>query len=177
MAFTAQYAIGGQGGVDVGTVFAAMVGVHALIGIGEGLITAAVVGAVLAVRPDLVTALASYDIRTDRTAAGRGAASGFVVAGLVAAFVLVAFVAPNASPNPDGLERVAEDTGFIQRAEDHSIRGPLADYGVAGIESETLGTIISGVVGIVITFALGLILAGVARRTRRDAVPEEPIHT
>jgi cobalt/nickel transport system permease protein len=38
----------------VGTVLAAMVGVHTLIGIGEGVITALTVGVVLGVRPDLV---------------------------------------------------------------------------------------------------------------------------
>jgi len=54
MAFVLEYAIGGAGGASVGTVAAAMGGVHALIGIGEGLITALVVGAVLATRPDLV---------------------------------------------------------------------------------------------------------------------------
>jgi len=55
MAFVLEYAIGGAGGASVGTVAAAMGGVHVLIGIGEGLITALVVGAVLATRPDLVT--------------------------------------------------------------------------------------------------------------------------
>ena len=54
VAFVVEYAIGGAGGVPVGTVFAAMVGVHALIGIGEGIITALTVGVVLGVRPDLV---------------------------------------------------------------------------------------------------------------------------
>jgi cobalt/nickel transport system permease protein len=54
LGFSLQYAIGGEGGVDAGTVTAAMVGVHALIGIGEGIITALVVGSVMATRPDLV---------------------------------------------------------------------------------------------------------------------------
>ncbi len=54
IAFVLEYAIGGAGGASVGTVAAAMGGVHVLIGIGEGLITALVVGAVLATRPDLV---------------------------------------------------------------------------------------------------------------------------
>jgi cobalt/nickel transport system permease protein len=54
MAFVVEYAVGGTGGASVGTVFAAMVGVHTLIGIGEGIITALTVGAVLAARPDLV---------------------------------------------------------------------------------------------------------------------------
>jgi cobalt/nickel transport system permease protein len=54
LGFSLQYAIGGEGGVDPGTVTAAMVGVHVLIGIGEGIITALVVGSVMATRPDLV---------------------------------------------------------------------------------------------------------------------------
>ncbi len=54
LAFVVQYAVGGAGGADLGTVFALMTGLHVLIGIGEGVITAATVGAVAAVRPDLV---------------------------------------------------------------------------------------------------------------------------
>lgn len=54
LVFTFEYAIGGNGAASVGTVAAAMVGVHILIGIGEGVITAMAVGSVLAVRPDLV---------------------------------------------------------------------------------------------------------------------------
>jgi cobalt/nickel transport system permease protein len=54
LAFTAEYALGGAGGASLGSVAAAMVGVHLLIGIGEGVITALTVAAVLAVRPDLV---------------------------------------------------------------------------------------------------------------------------
>jgi cobalt/nickel transport system permease protein len=53
-AFVLEYALGGTGGASVGTVLAAMVGVHTLIGIGEGVITALTVGVVLGVRPDLV---------------------------------------------------------------------------------------------------------------------------
>ncbi|WP_026004433.1 energy-coupling factor ABC transporter permease [Streptomyces sp. AA1529] len=54
VAFTAIYALGGTTDVSLGKVFGAMVGVHVLIGIGEAVITAATVGAVVAVRPDLV---------------------------------------------------------------------------------------------------------------------------
>jgi len=54
LSFVLQYAVGGAGGASAGTVATAMGGVHLLIGIGEGLITALVVGAVLASRPDLV---------------------------------------------------------------------------------------------------------------------------
>jgi cobalt/nickel transport system permease protein len=54
LAFVVEYAVGGTGGAPAGTVAAAMVGVHTLIGIGEGIITALTVGVVLGVRPDLV---------------------------------------------------------------------------------------------------------------------------
>lgn len=54
IAFTLEYAIGGTGTFSFGTVLAAMVGTHVLIGVGEGIITALTVGAVLAVRSDLV---------------------------------------------------------------------------------------------------------------------------
>ena len=54
LAFTVEYAIGGNDAVGVGTVAAAMVGVHSLIGIGEAVITVLTVGAVLSARPDLV---------------------------------------------------------------------------------------------------------------------------
>jgi cobalt/nickel transport system permease protein len=54
LAFTLEYAVGGTGTASVPTVAGAMVGVHVLIGVGEGVITALVVGAVLATRPDLV---------------------------------------------------------------------------------------------------------------------------
>lgn len=52
--FIVEYAIGGQGGVEIGKVAVLMLGLHALIGIGEGLITAATVTSVASIRPDLV---------------------------------------------------------------------------------------------------------------------------
>lgn len=54
LAFVGEYAIGGTGTIDLMAVLAAMVGVHLLIGVGEGIITAFVVLAVYAARPDLV---------------------------------------------------------------------------------------------------------------------------
>jgi cobalt/nickel transport system permease protein len=54
LAFAGLFAVGGTAPVELSTFVAAMVGVHAFIGIGEALITAVVVASVLAVRPDLV---------------------------------------------------------------------------------------------------------------------------
>jgi cobalt/nickel transport system permease protein len=51
-----------SGTVPLGTVLPAMLGVHALIGVGEAVITVAAVAAVLASRPDLV-ALAPDELR------------------------------------------------------------------------------------------------------------------
>ena len=63
LAFALEYAVGGTGNAAVGTVGAAMVGVHLLIGIGEGVITAMTVSAVLASRPDLVWGARDLDLR------------------------------------------------------------------------------------------------------------------
>lgn len=74
LAFVVEYAIGGMGATSLGTVFVLMVGLHALIGVGEGLITAATVGAVAATRPDLIYLLrqpAGAVPVADRAAEGR----------------------------------------------------------------------------------------------------------
>src|SRR5262245_151653 len=57
LAFVVEYAIGGRGAAPIGAVSMAMTGVHFLIGIGEGLISAAAVAAVGAARPDLIAGL------------------------------------------------------------------------------------------------------------------------
>jgi cobalt/nickel transport system permease protein len=60
LAFVAQFAIGGTADVSLTAVLTAMVGTHVLIGIGEGVLTALVVGAVMASRPDLVYGAQGY---------------------------------------------------------------------------------------------------------------------
>jgi cobalt/nickel transport system permease protein len=76
LGFVVEYAVGGAAGASLGTVFTLMVGLHVLIGIGEGVITAATVGAVAAIRPDLVHLLrgtaAPLELRRTATE-GRGA--------------------------------------------------------------------------------------------------------
>jgi cobalt/nickel transport system permease protein len=66
MGFVVQYAIGGTADVSVGAVFTAMLSTHLVIGIGEGLITAMVIGAVVRSRPDLVYGAPDYTgVRTE----------------------------------------------------------------------------------------------------------------
>ena len=89
----------------------------------------------------------------------------FVGLGLAVALVFAFFVSPHASSSPDGLERVAIDTGFDDEATDHALAdGPLADYGVEGVDDEGLSTGLAGVVGIGLTFVVG---AGVLLLVRK----------
>ena len=74
LAFVVEYAIGGAGGATLGTVFALMVGLHVLVGIGEGIITAATVAAVSGVRPDLVYLLRGTRPAVTTRTTGEGAA-------------------------------------------------------------------------------------------------------
>lgn len=67
--------------------------------------------------------------------------------------LLVASFAPLASSSPDGLERVAEDKGFISRATEAPYK-LIADYIFPGVENEALATILAGVTGTVLVFAL-----------------------
>lgn len=90
----------------------------------------------------------------------------FVLAGLLVGLALVLLVSPLASSSPDGLEKVAEEEGFADRAEESD--GPLADYQVEAIDDEGLSTAASGAVGLLLTFGIGTGVVGLLRvlRTR-----------
>jgi cobalt/nickel transport protein len=92
----------------------------------------------------------------------------FVVAGLLVATGLALFVSPLASSEPDGLERVAENAGFASTADDHALEnGPVADYSVRGIDDERWSTAVSGLIGVLITFGIGLGVFALLRRRSR----------
>lgn len=170
VAFVLEYAIGGRGSVEVSAVFAAMAGIHFLIGIGEGLISAATVSAVGASRPELIAGIDGFDMRGEESRPIRSGTWGFAAAGLVMAALLVLVGGPLASGEPDGLERVAIDQGFIESAEDHPIDdSPLADYGVSGIEDEARGTRVAGLIGVVVTFVTGAAIVGVFVMIRKKS--------
>lgn len=88
-----------------------------------------------------------------------------LITGIVIAIVVAAASAFLASSSPDGLERVAEDLGFLEHAQDapYSI---LPDYTVPGLGEGPLSTIAAGVIGVVIV-ALLAIGAGNLLRQRR----------
>jgi hypothetical protein len=67
--------------------------------------------------------------------------------------LLVAVFSPLASSSPDGLERVAEDRGFIGLARTAPFH-LIADYAFPGIENEAVATILAGLIGTLILFGL-----------------------
>jgi cobalt/nickel transport system permease protein len=136
-------------------VLPAMLGVHALIGVGEGLITVAALAYIEQTRPDLLNA--------EKTA--REGSRGWVVGGVLATLAAV-FISPLASSNPDGLERVAENLGFLGIGQDAPYQ-ILPDYTIPFLGETALSTVLAGIVGVVILMGL-LILLGrnLNRRTQ-----------
>ncbi|MFF2186517.1 energy-coupling factor ABC transporter permease [Streptomyces sp. NPDC058155] len=185
-AFTLLYAIGGTTDIPIGKVLTAMVGVHVLIGIGEAAITALTVGAVIAVRPDLVYGArglaAPLKLRVDgelidapaAPATPAPAASrsprGLLAAGLGTALLLAGVVSFYASANPDGLEKVAADKGIDEKVEEHAAAdSPLADYGIADISNSRLSGGLAGVIGVGATVVVGSGIFYVVHRRRTES--------
>ncbi|WP_027658965.1 PDGLE domain-containing protein [Salinispora fenicalii] len=92
---------------------------------------------------------------------------GFIASGLLVSLLLAGVVSGFASADPDGLESALREGCTVdaegavtggdcpaQREQEHEIGGPLADYGVTGIADDALATGLSGVVGVLLTFAL-----------------------
>lgn len=168
MAFSLEWLFGATAPVSFDDVFAAMVGVHTLIGIGEAVISSLAIGAVLASRPDLVYGARGLG-RTQRAETKVGTRA-FVLGGLLVSMVLAAVVSQFAVDSPDGLERVAENTGFVQSGEDHALADSiLAEYATEGISNETLSLAIAGTVGTLVTLLVaGGIFIGVRESRGRD---------
>jgi len=125
----------------------AMGGIHALIGIGEGLITVGALAFIYATRRDLL-----------KTGEGAPTHGKLVwVIGLAIA-IMLAIASPLASSHPDGLEWVAEQKGFLDTAQ-----GPLyeiiPDYLVSGVTNSALATILAGLIGVLIVFTVALAIA------------------
>jgi hypothetical protein len=81
--------------------------------------------------------------------------------------VVVALFSPLASPHPDGLERVAEDQGFLDTARE-AYYHIIPDYVFPGIENEKAATIVAGVVGTLLLFGLGYGMAWLLHRRAKN---------
>lgn len=138
-----------SGTAPAAIVLPAMTGVHILIGVGEGLITGGVLTYLATARPDLLPG---------EQQEFRGwwvpVVSIFLIAGVLSLF---------ASAWPDGLEKVAENVGFIDLAGKVRVivPTPLADYGIEGLGP--IGTSIAGLVGSAVCFAVAFGIAKVVK--------------
>jgi cobalt/nickel transport system permease protein len=165
--FVVLYSLGGEASLPIGALVVSMLGWHTLIGIGEAVITGLTVAAVVAVRPDLVYAarglrpvlrLRRPDGSTvavpveQRTGRQPRPVWNVVITGTAVALFLAGVVSVYANENPDGLEYVSSEHGFLATAREHLFGGSaLADYGAVG----GIPVGLAGVLGALITIALG----------------------
>ena len=130
----------------------AMAGIHALIGIGEGLITLGALGLIYGSRPDLLS--------TVHESTKSGSAIWLVGLAIVMALIIAT---PLASANPDGLEWFAERQGFIELAQS-PLYEVIPDYMLPGLSNEAVATVIAGFIGALIVF--GVVLLGAYSRRK-----------
>ncbi|MCG2785002.1 MAG: energy-coupling factor ABC transporter permease [Anaerolineae bacterium] len=133
-------------------VIPAMLGVHALIGIGEAIITVAALGFILQARPDLL------DSQSVAEKGGRG----WIYAGVIIS-ILAVLISPFASGDPDGLERIAEDMGFLNRGLDAPYQ-LLPDYTVPFLGETALSTVVAGIVGALVVLGIMFLLGGLLKK-------------
>jgi cobalt/nickel transport system permease protein len=133
-------------------VIPAMLGVHVLIGIGEALITIAALAFIMQARPDLLEA--------EKVAEQGG--RGWVAAGVIVSLIAV-LLSPLASGDPDGLERVAEDMGFLEAGLDAPYQ-ILPDYTIPFLGETALSTIVAGVVGALVVLGLMVVIGGMLKK-------------
>jgi cobalt/nickel transport system permease protein len=136
-----------SGNAQLNIVVPAMLGIHALIGLGEALITVFALSFIMQTRPDLLDG---------ESESAKASKSWAYIGGLIA--LVVVLLSPFASVDPDGLERVAIDLGFIDAGQDapYSI---IPDYTLPFLGETALSTILAGVVGIAVV-AVIMVLVG-----------------
>lgn len=138
----------------------AMLGIHALIGVGEGLITVGALLVILRTRPDLL-----LEGQPERGVSLRAwAACGLLVA------LILAGLSALASAAPDGLERVALDLDFLRRSLDPLFR-VFPDYTLPWVGHPILSGILAVTLGTLTIFLLVLSLGALTAGGGRAAPP------
>lgn len=146
-AVVAGLQIGLSGNANLIVVTTAMASWHAVIGIGEALITVALLSYLFAVRPDLV----GGSLRATESPPTRSRLSTrATLLSLAALAALLAAFSWLASDHPDGLEYVYFETGIGKAFHNPEwfSRLPTADYAVRGVTNEQLGTVLAGIIGL-----------------------------
>ncbi|TEB07584.1 cobalt transport protein CbiN [Pelotomaculum schinkii] len=94
---------------------------------------------------------------------------------LLSALVVAALLSPFASSSPDGLERVAEDQGFLDKGDEQVLSSPIPDYLFPGIQNEKAATSAAGVIGTMLTFGAVYVLGRIV--TVRKAKAETKLQS
>ncbi len=147
---TLQLGLSGTTNIAVG--LPAMLGVHALIGIGEALITVAALTFIAQTAPDILSGVSA----PRKASPVRRLAIGVVIAGGVATLASLF-----ASADPDGLEAVAEQLGFL----DAGLSAPFElfpDYTIPGLDG-TASTVVAGLLGMIVVIGVLMALGRLAR--------------
>ncbi len=163
--FSLQWLFGATAPIPFDTVFAAMVGAHVFVGIGEGIVTGLIVGAVVASRPDLVVGarhIPVKDLNNEGKVSGRALALG----GFSIAVVCAAVVSQFSDEAPDRLDRFVAEADLDQAAGGLVSQGPFSDYATSGIGNEALSLGVAGATGVVMTLLVGSGILMAFRRTR-----------
>lgn len=135
-----------SGTSQLAVVIPAMLGVHALIGLGEALITVSALSFIMQTRPDLLG---------ESSESAKASRNWAYVGGLIA--LVVVLFSPLASSDPDGLERVAMNNGFINAGQSapYSI---IPDYTLPFLGETAFSTIVAGIIGIIVVGAVILLI-------------------
>jgi cobalt/nickel transport system permease protein len=139
-----------SGAARLSVVLPAMLGVHALIGVGEAVISSLVVASVLRFRPELLENAGQVEL-------GARPRKSAVLAGLGLSIAIAALLAPFADAAPDGLSRVAQALGL--HSSSSPWLAPLSQYAVPGLVSGVLATVLAGCLGTLSLFGLCWLLA------------------
>ena len=93
---------------------------------------------------------------------------GFLWIGLGISLLLALFLSPFASLSPDGLEKVAEEKGFLEKGDHWTLwkHAPLFDYLIPGIQNEKLATALAGLIGTVGIFMIAIGLGKILKKTK-----------
>jgi len=146
--------------------FPAMTGVHMLIGLGEGLISALVFLAIQRTRPDLISD--GHPVNGTRRL---GELIGY---GSLVTLGVAVFVAPFACSWPDGLDSVAAKWGANPRAVIAHLPAPAPDYQIPGLHWAVGATALAGAVGVFVVFGLALLLGRWLVPKRAEASGSKP---
>lgn len=88
-----------------------------------------------------------------------------IIFALIIAVLLALLISPFASPWPDGLEKVAKEKGFLEKAEPKTaLTSSLPDYAWPGAKNEKLATSFAALFGTLLVFAIGY---GVAKLLKK----------